>query len=413
MGTPVLLTWGRRGQAQHIDLFANTAGNYNATVTGASGSGKSTFMNAMGLANLECGGQNFIIDVGRSYEKQVQLLKGQYLVFNQSSNVCLNPLDLIDSIAEDAEMAGAVIAQMASPNHPLSAYQTTRIEDAIKLLFELKQQGEIEWMSIDHLAELLIHNRCLSNEAPFDRRQDERLCDMNIREIGISLGRYCANGVYGAWFNGRNNIRFNANLVVLELEELGQFPDLQAVVMLILMQQITGTMYLGDRSVRKLFMIDEAWDLFKKGSMMAAGIEKAYRRARKYGGSCITGTQSIQDYFANPATLAAFQSSDWMFMLRQKEDAIVSLMNSGQFILNEYELSLFRSLKTVSGQYSEVLVRCAGQAFVGRHILSPRDLLLFSSKAEDFVAVKNYNDQGFSMDQAIERVLQDRGLVSG
>ena len=45
MGQPVINLFGRNGQAMGFDLFANPSGNYNAVVTGTSGSGKSFFIN--------------------------------------------------------------------------------------------------------------------------------------------------------------------------------------------------------------------------------------------------------------------------------------------------------------------------------------------------------------------------------
>jgi conjugal transfer ATP-binding protein TraC len=412
---PKIVLFGRRGQWMNVDLFANTSGNFNAIVTGASGSGKSTFMNAIAMTNIETGGQDFIVDVGRSYKKQVDMIRGQYIEFTEESRICINPLTLLKNPDEDLDMIAGVVAQMASPKQILSTYQQAQLEAAIYFLFTQKENGAIEWLSIDDLSELLIHNRCLHNEEPFSwppQKNDERYVDTSIREIGISLRRYTKEGVFGRFFYGQNNVNFEDRMVVLELEELNQKPDLQSVVLLILMQQITQTMYLGDRGVKKLLMIDEAWDLFRDGSMMASMIEKSYRRARKYGGACVTGTQSINDYFKNATTLAALNSSDWMFCLRENTPALSLVLQNLDQASREEQETIFRSLKTVEGQYSEIMIRCAGRYAVGRHILSPFDLLLYSSKAEDFIAIQHYREQGLSMKNSILKVLEDRGLAT-
>jgi hypothetical protein len=59
-------------------------------------------------------------------------------------------------------------------------------------------------------------------------------------------------------------------------------------------------------------LIDEAWDLMSTGSS-GNFIEAGYRRARKYGGSFFTATQSVDDYIKSDTAQAAFLNADWMF----------------------------------------------------------------------------------------------------
>ncbi len=49
-------------------------------------------------------------------------------------------------------------------------------------------------------------------------------------------------------------------------------------------------------------------------------LEGVVRRARKYTGSLITGTQSLMDYYNNPAALVCLENSDWtVFWLRSRK----------------------------------------------------------------------------------------------
>jgi conjugal transfer ATP-binding protein TraC len=165
----------------------------------------------------------------------------------------------------------------------------------------------------------------------------------------------------------------------------------------------------GDRSRLKLVLIDEAWSLMRDGAT-GLFVEAMYRRCRKYNGCAMTITQSWSDYFANATTMAAYDNSDYRYGLRQKAEAIEKAFAAKQFVESEAVHRAMLSLTTVAGQYSEVLVSGPQGWGVGRLIVDPFTLLQFSTKAEDYEAVKFYTDQGWSTTEAIEAVLQERSM---
>ena len=69
----------------------------------------------------------------------------------------------------------------------------------------------------------------------------------------------------------------------------------------------------GVRAHRKVAAGDRSalarWDLLS-GEDSKAFLEGAARRARKYRGALVTGTRSVNDYYANPAARAAWENSD-------------------------------------------------------------------------------------------------------
>ena len=141
---------------------------------------------------------------------------------------------------------------------------------------------------------------------------------------------------------------------MLELEELAAKKDLQAVIMFLLMYRITQNMYLT-RDKPKVCILDEAWALLGGGGS-GDFIETGYRRARKYNGSFCAATQSIGDF------------------------------------------SLSRAAEGQMGHG------------IGRVLFDPFSLLLVSSKAEDFEAVRYYRERGYSIVDSLEAVLADRGV---
>ncbi len=415
---PVMALWGRRGQAMGIDLFANTAGNYNACVVGTSGSGKSVFLNDLCLSYLSVGAKVWIIDIGRSYEKVCQTVGGQYIEFTQDADICLNPFSMVDDINEDMEMLVPLFGQMISPTTPLDDYRLRQLGIHIQSVwFDYGKDA-----TIDHLAYSLINNcekggpnpqqtdpEWVAQVRAMTHKERQEICDPRIRDMGVQLYPYSSDGPYGKYFSGPANVNFESDFIVLELEELSAKKDLQAVVMFLLMYKITQEMYLT-RDKIKLCVIDEAWSLLGAGSS-GDFIESGYRRARKYKGSFITATQSVQDYWMSKASEAALNNSDWMFLLRQKPESVLALEKADKLVLDEHMKDMLLSIKTQAGAYSEVFVH-AGQMGhgVGRVMMDPFSLLLVSSKAEDYEAIRRYRMQGLSVPQAIEAVLRDRGV---
>ena len=74
------------------------------------------------------------------------------------------------------------------------------------------------------------------------------------------LYSYTKDGMYADCFEGRCSIELDNPFVVLELQELKSKKDFQQIVLLLLMYQISEAMYLGDRSLPKSCIIDEAPD---------------------------------------------------------------------------------------------------------------------------------------------------------
>lgn len=383
-GTPTLILSSRRGQLMFVDLFDNRMGNYNAVVAAASGSGKSYFINELAISYLGTGGQVWIIDVGRSYLKLAEVLGGEFVVFSEKSAICLNPFSNIINIDEELSLLKPLLAQMASPSRKITDLENAYLEKSIKKAFEKKgQDTTITDVSI-----------CL-DELNDDRAKD--LCQM--------LFPYTIEGVYGKFFEGRNNLRFDNPFIVLELEELKSKKDLQGVVLLLLLYNIQQKMYLGDRNKRKIVIIDEAWDLIGEGNT-GKFIEGGYRRFRKYGGAAITVTQSIDDFYKISSGEAILANSDFMFFLRQKQESLNALQKDSKIIMNKYLFMMLSSVHTIGGEYSEVFVQTPMGSGIGRLIVDPFSNLLYTTNPQEYAMVKKYTDAGMSVSEAIKKCLE-------
>ncbi len=305
---PALLLIGRRGQPACWSPFANEAGNYNVAVTGKSGSGKSVLMQELVAGIAGAGGEAVVIDDGRSFQHTAEALGGVFIAFGKDP-ARLNPFAMIDAdvAARDGDyreecfaMLAAVVGRMCRRRGRIDDIEAALIDEAIARAWEEAGNG----------ADLGTVQRRL--EAAGDRRASD---------MALALGPWRPGGALGRLFEGSETPALDAALTVFELAELKGRGDVQGVVLMLVVFLATQRMYHGPRTRPKAIVIDEAWDLLS-GEDSRAFLEGAARRARKYRGALVTGTQSVNDYYANPAARAAWDNADWTIFLAQKDESV-------------------------------------------------------------------------------------------
>jgi conjugal transfer ATP-binding protein TraC len=373
---------GRRGQIFVWDPFTTCEGNYNISVVGRSGSGKSVFMQELVTMAVAGGAQVVIIDVGRSFEKLVKLLGGVYIEFTPHTPLCLNPFSSIASNAmtqESLALLKPIISLMAAPQEGTNDLENALIEQALMNTWQKKQNQA----GMDDVIQSLLE-----------------MDDPLAKALGKKLFPYSKEGAYGRYFNGPSTLDLHHPMVVLELEELKERKDLQSVIVQVMILHVTSKLYLGNRRQRTYLVLDEAWDLLRS-SQGGTFIETAARRFRKYQGSLVVGTQSIHDFYATPGAQAAFDNSDWLCMLSQKPESIENLKKSNRIIVDPMMEELLHSLKTKSGSYGEVMIRGNHGFSVGRLILDPFSNMLYSTKAEEFSHIQTRIQGGATLYEAL------------
>lgn len=386
-GTPTLSLISRNGQLMSLCLFDSST-NYNAVVAAQSGSGKSFLANEIIMSYLGQGAQIWVIDIGRSYKKLSDSVGGDFTVFDAASGVCLNPFEMVENYDEETDILVGLVSAMAAQQRPLDDYQEAELKRTMAEAWAVHGRG----LSIDRLAEALKSNP-----------------DPRVTDVGVQLYSFTSRGEYGRFFAGSNNVSFRSNFTVLELEELQGRKHLQQVVLLQLLYQIQQAMYLGDRSRRKIVLIDEAWSLLTEGNV-AKFIEHAYRRFRKYGGSAITLTQSIEDLYGSPAGRSIADNAAFRLYLGQKAETIARVVADKRISVSDATMRWLQTVHTVPGLYSEIFFQSDGGAQgIGRLMVSPFLQLLYSSRPDDVTAIERQTKAGLTIEAAINAVLAERG----
>ena len=387
---PAMLLIGRRGQPACWSPFANEAGNYNVAVTGKSGSGKSVLMQELVAGIVGAGGEAVVIDDGRSFQHAAEALDGAFIAFGKDA-ATLNPFAMID--AETAErdgdyreeclsMLAGVVGRMARRRGGLDDIEAALVAEAVSAA----------WDEAGNAADLGTVRKSLES------RSDRRAADM-----ATSLGPWCPGGAMGRLFAGSDVPDLGNALTVFELAELKGRGDVQAVVLMLVVFLATQRMYHGPRTRAKAIVIDEAWDLLS-GEDSRAFLEGAARRARKYRGALVTGTQSVNDYHANPAARAAWDNSDWVIFLAQKDESVELLKSERRIHCDPGMERALKSLATADGRFAELVLHGPDGWRVARLVLDAWSVALFSSRGPAFAAVEALKAEGLTTVEAIDRI---------
>jgi len=394
---PYLTFVSRRGQLMNFDPY-DTDGNYNISVVAESGKGKSFMTNEMVCSCLAEGGKVFIVDVGRSYEKLAEQIGGEFIEFDPELDIVINPFTKAkmgtdgNIASEEFELLVPLVGSMLGMSLYASQDEkdetkkliAAHIEQAIRKAFREKQ-NETCW---DDVIQILANKD-----------------DKKARDIATALFPFSKQGRYSKWVNGKDTFEYDKDFVVLELDTLEQKEDLKGIFLMMMIFRISQDIFMSyDR--KKMMVIEEAWDLMRN-SLSAAFIEKSFRRFRKHMASAVVVTQSIMDFFMNDTTRAIFTNSEWKMMLGQKNEIIEQAKSEKKLSLHDYFFELLKSVDTVKGKYSEVMISGAGGLGIGRLITDRYSYYLYTTDAEDKKKIKNVQNQlGCSVRDAINHIIR-------
>ena len=383
-GTPIITPVSRDGQLMSFDLYDGQK-SFCGVVSGEPGTGKSVLLELLTASYLAAGARIWTIDVGHSYRNLCERMGGEYIDF-EKRGISLNPFRLVHDFEDESDVLVSLIAAMAAPNEDLTNIQIAALARALKAVWD---DYGIE-ATIDRLADFL--------QASDDQR---------IRDIATQLYPFTSAGAHGRYFSGENTISFTNRYTVLELQSLHSRKHLQRIVLLQLMYQIQQSMHEMPRDARKIVLVDEAWQFLADGAV-GRFIESGYRQFRKRRGALVIATQGLGDLYKTEVGGVIAENSPFKLLLGQQSDAIDRLAREDKLPLDAAGIKYLKSLQTVKGRYSEVLI-CVGDRYdIGRIVLDPTTQLLFSTDARDVGEIDRRRAAGLSLEAAIADVLASR-----
>jgi conjugal transfer ATP-binding protein TraC len=416
VGDPQTIFVGRKGQLATLDVFADFSAKQNGLVLAGSGGGKSFLVNYLAYNCYMAGSKVRIVDIGKSYKKLVKLAAGRFIDFEDRCRESLNPFTMLrpEEFATEVTLIAELVMQMAySSTGEIPAESG---EDELKLLkravqWAYREEGnDAELKTVDrYLREFPAHEEVADFREPGHGREAQG--EKRIRERLVGLARGLSwkitdfvDGQYKDWFNGRSRFDIQTDrFVVLELEGLKRQMDLFRVVTLQVLNNVTRDLYLGDPSVSKFIVFDEAHQFLQAGacSKMGKTIEEGYRRARKHKGAFYIVSQSLTDLAAFGAVGEVIRdNAEFRFYL--ESTAFDRALDQKLISFNEFEMKILKSVRSMKRRYSEIFVDTPYGMGVVRLLVDPYSYLVYSSDPRDVVALEGLVERGMGYDEAID-----------
>jgi len=157
----------------------------------------------------------------------------------------------------------------------------------------------------------------------------------------------------------------------------------------------------SNRSREDLIVIDEAW-IYLNNESLCEVMQGWARRLRKENAGLYLATQTADEMLANDYTKAILTNSQWRLILKTPDSSVES-MDKENLIPNPYCKRLLKDITMVRGEYAEVMIMTDGTYYVGRSMLDPFSMAIYTTSPEDVLEIKSNIKNGMTMEQSIEK----------
>ena len=392
---PVLLIKTARDELFSFDPVAPYRNNHNATVFGASGAGKSVFMNMLivsAMLSNRTAGRLMVVDFAgerrSSYLMVAQLFGGRFVpVLSESHATAINPFPRPRRALVDGDVTGSTLNFLKVFTDML--LQNTGGAKDEELYRGIVQRAIIDTYRQERGEHAPTYDDLLETLRSYRGAPD---VDRDRLRVLIELLSSFLRTPDARLFNRRSSISVSDDFVIFDLFGIDSLaPSLQQAVTFLVTHYVKGLAFDATDSGTKYIVMDEVAQLLRQPSMQAL-VHELYATARKHRTSVWTVTQRYADYVASGvADIINLNSSTAIFLSHASAERARRQI-AEDFDFNGRDRHLFESLVTRKGEYSEALLRTEVVDATGEKrsisakvklTLSPFDYQLATSDAVD------------------------------
>ncbi|WP_267523578.1 TraC family protein [Campylobacter sp. MG1] len=399
---PNILFTTRRGNLVGLDLFDSNS-NYNGFVVATSGAGKSVYLNMLAFNSYLRGDRVFILDYDNSFTKLTEVLGGQYINLSLDTPISFNPFTMVENNsqlkAERSILCDFIYMLGCSSNENDAKSDSKVVKSYISDAIEKAYSNKGSKTELTDIRDILI------------KHDDNR-----VQDFVMGLKEFCKDGTYESFFSGDCNFNISKEFICIEFKGVEDHPDLRDPLIMLVTYHIRKLTYNSpNRRQRIQIFLDEAHRFIGKNPRLDEFIDQLFRRARKFGASIMLATQGIGDILdssdgksLSKIGRSIINNSSWKFFLKQNENSIALLLSTEIFNFTDYEKKILGEITMVDGNYSELLAINPQDVKIPlRLVMNKYFYYLTTTKMEDKNKINNYQKQGFSISEAITRVIED------
>ncbi|GAA0716362.1 TraG family conjugative transposon ATPase [Aquimarina litoralis] len=381
----ILLTDRKNGAPVRLDLWIEPVKrglivNRNRLIFGPSGTGKSFLINHIASQYYEQGHHIVMIDIGNSYKKLCNLVKGQYYAYDPDVPLEFNPFHFnhIDEVNNDKKIfLTSLIIFLWKGEDPFRREEKQVIGLYLDAYYETFKHEDDTYPCMASFYEFVDKNEVMDNE---EKYFDKISFQLSLRDF--------YDGKYHRILNSETPIDLvQERFIVFEMDNIKDHPVLFPLVTMLCIDVVMSKIRKIPEAKKSIF-IDECWKPISKGEM-AQFIKYLYKTVRKFYGEVAIATQDVEDILDTPAGPAMINNTDTMILLSHKKKMATKDKFAQYLSFSESDLE-----KLFSTDKREVFIKVGSVSNVYKVSVSPERYACYSSNAdENKIIFDTYHNQ--------------------
>ncbi|MCB9086007.1 MAG: hypothetical protein H6624_16810 [Bdellovibrionaceae bacterium] len=394
----------REGNLLNFSFFKSISSH--CILFGDSGSGKSSFIGDLMIAAKRPEKEYliFIIEMKTSYAMLTKFFGGEVNKFKMGEVSPSSPFRGVYDKEKILFLKNWIktAVELTSPSFVIESELQEAIYKSIKQALEKKKraiglsfvdgnlvEGEMDANVFVNVDEICNELALLPGEKQFENLTHE------IEDLLSKLAIFRGDGAYSSFRPREDTARYGKGIYLFDLEGLKMDPVSRDLNFLSIFEQIRQIRLLPENEDKEAILIlDEIADLDRGVPMFKDIIESISEKSRKDGLWLFPATCNPEAFADMPGCKACAKAARYFAFTAMSDENLSILMKKTE-IIDEFDQTVIRSLKTVRGKHSEIYIKAVdGQKTVLRYIQSPTQRWLLPTNikegAEAFRGLKKH-----------------------